>query len=461
MTHRMSRPALAPVLALVLAGCATYSAMPLSEQPNLASGLTSLDRTIPAHAGVPAQSIPADQPLSINQIGILAMLNDPDLASERGNLDSARANLLTATTLPNPQISLGFAALLGGPGASTPSYAASLSQDIMALVTYRARAAGARDEFASVNASLLWQEWQVAQKARLLALTVYSDEQQINYRKNELSLLTNELNGVQQQTTAGNLDLTAEAPLAAAVASAQSALATAELSRLDDWQSLNALLGLEPSVRFPIAEPVVTPPPSDLTGLVASLPNRRPDLVALQLGYSSAEASLREAILMQFPSLVFGPSYSQDTSDVKSLGPTATFDLPIFNRNQGGIAAAKATREVLYSQYQAQLDMASSNVQAFQKRIAVLQKDYQHSADAARNASAVASSAEQAYSQGSLDQRSLVDYQTTVLEQQIDASNFKTQLQSDELALGAELGIGLPNTLLAEHPTPPAPSPAS
>ncbi|MDE2318467.1 MAG: TolC family protein [Rhodospirillales bacterium] len=458
MTHRMFRPALAPVLALVLAGCATYRAMPLSERPNLASNIADLDRTIPASAGVPAQTMPVDQPLTIDQIGILAILNDPDLASERGQLDNARASLLSATILPNPQVSLGFAALLGGPGASTPAYTASLSQDIMSLVTYRARSAAAHDEFKSFNASLLWQEWQIAQKARLLALTVYGDEQTIRYSTNELSLLSNELDGVQQQTATGNLDLTAEAPLTAAVASAQSALATAELAQLDDWQSLNALLGLEPNTRFAIAEPTVAPPPADVSGLLASLPERRPDLIGLQLGYGSAEASLRAAILMQLPSLMFGPTYNQDTSNVKSLGPTATFDLPIFNRNQGGIAAAKATREQLYAEYQAQLDSAESNVRALQKRIAVLQKDYQDAASAVSGASSVANNAGQAYGQGSIDQRSLVDYQTTVLQRQLDAINFKTQLQSDEVTLGAELGVGLPKTLLAEHPIPPAPN---
>ena len=458
MTYRMFRPALAPVLALVLAGCATYRAMPLSERPNLASSIADLDRTIPASAGVPARTMPADQPLTIDQIGVLAILNDPDLESERGQLDNARASLLSATILPNPQVSLGFAALLGGPGASTPAYTASLSQDIMSLVTYRARVASARDSFKSVNASLLWQEWQVAQKARLLALTVYSDEQTIRYSKNELSLLTNELDGVQQQTATGNLDLTAQAPLTAAVASAQSALATAELTQLSDWQSLNALLGLEPGVRFPIAEPVVASPPADISTLVDSLPERRPDLIGLQLGYASSEASLREAILMQLPSLVFGPSYQQDTSDVKSLGPTATFDLPIFNRNQGGIAAAKATREQLYAEYQAQLDSSVSNIQALQQQIPVLKKDYQDAAQAITSASSDANSAEQAYSQGSIDQRSLVDYQTTVLQRELDAVNFKTQLQSDEVTLGAELGVGLPKTLLAEHPIPPAPN---
>jgi outer membrane protein TolC len=326
----------------------------------------------------------------------------------------------------------------------------------MSLVTYRARMEAARDTFASVNASLLWQEWQVAQKGRLLALEIHGDDVAIGYRKRELSLLTAELHDVRQATAAGNLDLSAEAPLTAAVATAQSTLAIATLSRLKAWQQLDALLGLEPFVRFPIAEPRVTPPPSDLAKLIATLPQRRPDLVALQLGYGASEAKLRESILLQFPSLMLGPSYGQDTSDVKSIGPTATFDLPIFNRNQGGIASAKATRQELYADYQARLDAATGTARALEVRIRVLRANYREASRHAADAGQIARDARQAYGQGSIDQRALADYQTTVLQRQLDAINFETRMQADELALGIELGIGLPATRLTIHPTPPA-----
>ena len=51
------------------------------------------------------------------------------------------------------------------------------------------------------------------------------------------------------------------------------------------------------------------------------LANRRPDLIALQLGYRSQDEKFRGAIVGQFPALTFGPSYSRDTSDVRSFGP--------------------------------------------------------------------------------------------------------------------------------------------
>lgn len=455
MRDRLIRPLLTPALlaTLALAGCAGYRPEPLANRPHLAPSVAALDRTIPGGTPGDPVTLPPGQAFTIDQIGLLAILNDPTLADERGRLGVAKASMVSASLLPNPTVSLGFAALLSGPG-STPSYAASLSEDIMALVTYHTRVKAARDEYASVNASLLWQEWQVAQKARLLALSIHGDDAEIRYRRHELSLLTSELGDVRQATAAGNLDLTAEAPLTAATATAETSLASARLTRLKNWQQLDALLGLEPSVRFSIARPVLTPPPADLSPLIASLPERRPDLVALRLGYGASEARLREAVLLQFPSLALGPSYGSDTSNVKSLGPTATFDLPIFNRNQGGIAAAKATRSVLHAQYQAQLDQTEGTVRALVARIRVLKVDYRQASTAAGAARRLARSAEQAYGQGNIDQRALADYQTTVLERELEAVGFETRLQADELALGIELGVGLPQTRLAAHPTP-------
>lgn len=436
---------------LALAGCATYRAKPLASRPNLVSSVASLNRTIPAlTASDPPVTLAPTQAFSIDQIGLLAILNDPDLAEQRGQLGLANAALLSATILPNPSLGLGFAALISGPG-STPSYAASLTQDITALITYRARVAAARASLGSVNASLLWQEWQVAQQARLLALDIHGDTAEIRYLKREESLLSGELGQVRQATALGNLDLTAEAPLIAANAVAQTALASARLTRLKTWQQLDALLGLEPSARFAIRRPRLTPPPADLTPLLNTLPERRPDLVALRLGYRTSEEQLRAAILAQFPPLSLGPSFSSDTSNVVSVGPSLTVDLPIFNRNQGGIASAKATRRLLHEQYQADLDRAEGTVRGLNRRITALRADLERARDAAGVAGHVSRNAESAYRQGNLDQRALVDYQTTALRRELNVIIFQTRLDADELALGIELGVGLPRTRLANH----------
>ena len=156
--------------------------------------------------------------------------------------------------LPNPAVSLGYGALIAGPG-TTPSYIVSLSEDIVALVTYRARVAAARAEFAGVGADLLWRAWQMAQKARVLAFDIYFTDLSIALSRRELDLVSDELRRAQQATAAGNLALSALSPLLAAEAASEQSLAALRLGRLKDWQALDALLGLVPRVRFAIAAP--------------------------------------------------------------------------------------------------------------------------------------------------------------------------------------------------------------
>ena len=103
----------------------------------------------------------------------------------------------------------------------------------------------------------LWREWQVAQKARQLAVDIYSGDISIELTRQELMFLSQEIAQVNKAITAGNLTLAALAPLSAAQAVAEQSLVTLRLNQLKNWQALDALLGLDPKVRFTIAPPFV------------------------------------------------------------------------------------------------------------------------------------------------------------------------------------------------------------
>ncbi|HZV08059.1 MAG TPA: TolC family protein [Gemmataceae bacterium] len=373
------------------------------------------------------------------------MLNDPDLRSEWGDMGVAQAGLLQATLLPNPSATLAYGALLGGPG-SAPSFAASLSQDIASLITYRSRVRAAQSHVAEVNSTLLWQEWQVAQKARLLALDIYYGDQSLSLTGRELRLISDEVRQAQAATAANNLALPALAPLLSAKASTEQSFATLNLVQIKQWQSLNALLALEPDVRFVIAEPDLPPSPSPLEPLIARLPQQRPDLVALQLGYRSSESNLRAAILGQFPAFVLGGNWGSDTTGVRSAGPTVTFDLPIFNRNQGKISEAEATRLLLHEQYVARLDSAVGTARGVAAQEHALLGYLPQARQAAEAAEKLAHTARDAYAQGNIDQRSLTDYETTALQRALEMVDLERSIGEDKVALSVELAFGLPMT---------------
>ncbi len=248
---------------------------------------------------------------------------------------------------------------------------------------------------------------------------------------------------------AGNLDLSALAPLEAAKAGAEQSLATLDLARLKDWQALDALLGLAPTVRFAIPRPHLPAMPADSLSLIASLPERRPDLVALRLGYLSSDESVRAAILGQYPAFVLGGTWSSDTSNVRSAGPSFTFDLPIFDRNQGQIAQARAQRLLLHEQYQARLDGAVGDVHGLVAQERSLSAALVQARAADRTADRLARSAEAAYRQGNLDQRSLADYQTTALQRRLEVVALERSLGEARITLAVELALGLPTTRVA------------
>ncbi|MDE2228786.1 MAG: TolC family protein [Alphaproteobacteria bacterium] len=436
-----------------LAGCSTYHPLPLPERPNLAPSIARLNLAVPSDKdATDPVKLDVAKPLTPDQVGMLAVLNDPDLASQRGKIAAAKADVLAAKILPNPSVGLGYAYLVSAPpgaGAVADALTASISQDIRSIIQYGPHVAAAEARFHQVGADALWAEWQVAQKARLLAIGINSEDREIALREHALALLTAEVKDVQRATAAGNLDLTAEAPLLAALAGAQRDLATLELQELKDWQELDSLLGLQPTARFAIAAPEPVKLPDSIDPLIVSLPTRRPDLVALKLGYDAAEADVRAAILGQFPAFSLGAAGGSDTSEVVSVGPQITFDLPIFDRNQAKIASTRATRLQLHAEYQSRLDDAEGTARSLLLRAKTAAANLERARKALASATAALDAAERAYHQGNLDQRSLSDYQSTALDRQVDVLDYEQALQEDSLALSVELGVGFPPTMIA------------
>src|SRR6185312_14966121 len=449
MKMRAPRHAASLALAIGLAGCASYHPLALSERGNLVPDLAQLDLTLPSdEAGKAPAKLNAAKPLTPQQVGLLAVVNDPDLAAQRGKLDVAKAELLAAKVLPNPSIGLGYDFLLSGP-ATTDAWTASISQDIRSIIQYGPHVDAANARYKQVGADALWDVWQVAQKARLLAVDINADTREIAYREQELAVLTDELKGVRKATAQGNLDLTALAPLLAAEAGAQRDLAASRVTLLKDWQELNALLGLQPTARFAIAAPEPVKLPETIDPLIASLPGRRADLVALKLGYDAAEQDVRAEILGQFPAFSLGFAAGSDTSGVLSAGPQVTFDLPIFDHNQAKIASTRATREQLHAEYQARLDEAEGTARGLLAQARVAEANLERARTATESAAKLSESAQRAYRQGNLSQRDVSDFLTTALERQLDALDYERSLQENYLALNVELGIGLPQPIPA------------
>ena len=425
---------------LALSACATYSPRPLD--------LAATGKTAPAdlrHDG----ALPAR--LSADDIVRLTLDNNPELIAVRSQHGIAKAQMRTAGILPNPVFSGSYADVLSGPG-TVAALAASLTQDLKSIVTLSSKRHAAKATEQSVDATVLWQEWQTISKARLAAIDLIEGDKQLALLRNNAELWKERLRRNRQALEQGDATLATLAPDLAAGSDAQKQLDDFERAQQTRRRDLNLLLGLAPSVKLDLGDEV-TLPAIDAEAIRAQLPdlaNRRPDLIALQLGYRAQEEKVRGAVLAQFPLFSLGATYGRDTSNVKTLGPQITMDLPIFDRNQGNISQEQATREQLHAEFQARLIAAKSEVEAMLADQALLQRQLDTKRAMLAQMEPMATRVLTAFHQGDIDERSYVDLVASRNAKQQEILALQLVLLEQQIAIATLVGAGMPHAELPE-----------
>jgi outer membrane protein TolC len=422
-----------------LAACASYQSLPLETHVHLKHKLSEL-----AHSGVRI-----DQPLSVYDVAVLAVENNPDLMAARAQRGVARAQVLEAGLLPNPSVSASYLFLLNpsaAGGVIFDAVTASVTQDIQKTITMKGRLRSAQSAALQVDASVLWEEWQLIGKARLAVFDIIQGEKLRRVLVQYRDTLQDRFERSRKALADGNVTLATVAPDLAAISDARKTLFDLERTLDTNRHDLNAMLGLAPEVVVPLKSQlqVLQVDPKAVMRALEDLADRRPDLIALRLGYQSQDDKFRTAIVGQFPALTFGPSYSRDTSDVRSLGPQLTMDLPIFDRNQGNVAIEKATRQQLRAEFRARLSAAHSEVQASLATQRLLARQLDEERAELPVLRGFADQAESAMKAGNIDERAYVDLVTANYTKQQAVLTLEQQLLEQEVAIATLIGAGMP-----------------
>jgi outer membrane protein TolC len=422
-------------LCLVQAACAQYQPLPLASHPTLAGAVSGL-----RHDGYTVTA-----PLTVSEVAMLAVQNDPDLLAARAQHGVAQAQLLQAGLLPNPQLVAAILPLVAGPGV-TKAWNAVLSYDIKSLITLSARRGAARDAAQQVDAQLLWQEWQVVGQARLLAVDIIEGNRSLALLKHTRDLLAQRERRSRHALAAGNATLSSVAPDVAAFRTAQIQVNDLERLQMSRRHQLNALLNLAPGVPLPLTDTPDLPSfdPNAVERALPTLAERRPDLIALQLGYRAQDAKLRAAILAQFPNLNFGISGGSDNSNVRNIGPQIAMELPIFDRNQGNVAIERATRQQLHDEYAARLAAADGQVRAMLTEIALLRRQLDLSRRDLASTARAAQAATAALAAANLDERSYVELVSARYAKEQEILSLEQSMLEQEVAIATLIGAGMP-----------------
>jgi cobalt-zinc-cadmium efflux system outer membrane protein len=244
----------------MLEGCAKYHRMPLDPsavsrqlQPLAMADIRILAKNIKHPILKPVRFNDRDG-LSPDEAGVLAVLVNPELRAVRDQKGLAEAQVFQAGILPNPQISLSLDVPTGGStNGAVNAFGLGLGWDFSSLISRGARLNAARRHAASVDLQVAWQEWQVAQAARLdVYRLLFIQKQLILAKKTERQLNEN----LQTMKKAFSLGLKTVLEVNAAKMAAQNArntVLTFEQQQLRERHRLNRTLGLPPEQIVPLA----------------------------------------------------------------------------------------------------------------------------------------------------------------------------------------------------------------
>jgi len=442
-----------------LAGCAFPSAQPLNESTVAAA----LQPPPPDAVRIAAAKLehPLLKPLEIDgrggftpdEIAVITVVASPKLRALRDQRGVAEAQIVQAGILPNPQLGYSLDELHGNNAATLDSTLVNgrsigLSWDVTSLLARHDNVAAARATSKSVDLSIAWQEWQLAQDARLRAYRLLSLQDRVPLaRETEDDLAANvaviwQARSAGQKTTA---DLTSAT---LAWTQAQADRFALEQQANADRVALNLALGQPADAPLQLKRGSAA---AELTRdtlargapqLLNGLERRRLDLVALRLGYESEEATLRAAVKAQFPKLGLSFGRANDTSDVRTRSYGLTLDLPVFDRGQGQIAIAKATRQQLFDEYVARVAEARGEVTQALADATATRTQLQSVQESIPALEQLAKDTELAFRSNNVDILTYREARSSLASRRMEVSRLQQALL--ELELGIEIAAALP-----------------
>ncbi len=348
------------MFAVLLAGCASYSPMPLNkENLNKAFSLDNIKKDPALY-----YKVAFHKPLNLDELAKLAVLNNKALKTYRDSVGIANAQILKARTIPNPNMSLDAARpIMGNIAGAYDPYDIIPSFNIGFLFSRNANIKSATFQTEATRLEIAYKEWETAEQTKLDAVKLLFlqdalknyNEKLYSYKKSYMLIKLLYNKGL---STVSELNL------------ARANLYRAEFSFIKinkNIKGLNAnlktLLGLPPSYKLNISNikfKIKLPPETVLNKDIKS----RLDLEAFKIAYKAQEERLRAAILSQFPMMSINTPFSSDNANIQTIGFGINISVPLFNRNQAGIAKETATRKQMFDDYINRLQTARSDIAA-------------------------------------------------------------------------------------------------
>lgn len=346
-------------------------------------GLLLLGTRTAAAAQVPAVG---SAPLSLERLEQMALENNPTLRQAQAEVDAARGRARQAGTFPNPVVGYTAEEVSGGAVIRGGEHGGFIEQQI----PLGGKLSGSRTIFEreadQAQAALELQRQRVLSTVRVLFYEALTAERRVEINE-RLAALVNEAVGISRQLmNVGAADRPDVLEAEVEAARAQLQLTAARNRQFAIWRQLAAAVGNPSLPAAPLAATLETAVPElDRAGALKVLLERSPELQVARRGIERARAVVSRARREPYPDLFLRgvAAYNRELLDVTVGGQTrpvgweAAFEvgvsLPLFNRNTGAIAAARAeqTRAELELR-RVELSLESRLAQVFESYLTTL-----------------------------------------------------------------------------------------
>ena len=284
------------------------------------------------------------KPLTVDTAVQIALLNNRSLQATFEGIGLSAADLLEATTIPNPRIDLAVRFPDKPPSGTYIDYNAAI--DFLSIIMIPLKKRVAKDQLEATALRVADDTLELVKQVKSAFYSLQASQQLLKRFKLIVDANAASLDLAQRQHEAGNIKDLALAQQQASYSLSRLDLATSEAEIRRNREKLNRLLGLwGADIDWQIAGELREVPSSDIpmTALERLAISQRFDLQADYLQVTSQVKNLGLTKSFRLAgALDFGVNSERETDSQTRTGPTFAIELPIFNQGQARIARGEA-----------------------------------------------------------------------------------------------------------------------
>jgi cobalt-zinc-cadmium efflux system outer membrane protein len=286
----------------------------------------------------------AEQQLSLEQALREAFARSPTLAAQRAVLEEAEARQVKAETYPHNPALMVEGADRDGLGGSSTDWSVRLAQPIEIAGQRSRRVAGASADLESTAAGLRREERLLAARVSALFVEALRARELLAVEQANAELVQSLADVARKRFEAGSTPQMEVNLARVQVGRAQRRLHLARAVYLVSRASLAEAVGLDPT-RPPVPGGELELPrrdPVPVSRLVEGALEHRADLEAFRRTIEAARARVELARRERVPDLSLELFYEEEAGTDRLLGGGFGIRIPLFDRNQGALAEARA-----------------------------------------------------------------------------------------------------------------------